>query len=154
MALIRIYNTTSSGGGGGKIYYANLGYRSVLNMIGSGSTFIPIYGIYPTTALQANDTTNFDARSFVLKKTSTFYSITVNTNTTQPATGDFNIYLAVDGVVSSLLVTIPAGSSAGHYEGIVTQSVLVDSKIAFFFENNATSNSAIILSVNLTYYAT
>ncbi len=78
----------------------------------------------------------------------TFSKMYVRTDSTQPATGTFDMILRVNGANSTLRVDVPAGALTGAYSDptnsvAVSQADLID----FAFVNNAASTSAQISSL-------
>jgi hypothetical protein len=70
------------------------------------------------------------------------------TNVIQPASGSLVITLMVNAVATALTATVPAGSATNTFEDTTHEvSISAGDVLMWRFQNNATSNSAIMVSV-------
>lgn len=77
--------------------------------------------------------------------------LTVRISGAQPVSGTLVITLTVNGVVTALTVTIPAGAAGGttHVDSVNTLTINPSDTIKWNVTNNATSISATMVSINM-----
>jgi len=84
----------------------------------------------------------------------TFKNFFVRTNTAQPASGSLVISLYVNSAVTSISITIAAGSAAGVFSDTSNSATIVNGDLACYeVINNATTTSATIQTASINYYA-
>jgi hypothetical protein len=83
--------------------------------------------------------------AMVIPKGGTLRNLTIRMGGTQPASGSLVCTLRVNGADTALVVTIPAGSTAGNYQDTTHTVALSDlDRVGFKIVNNATGTSGTI----------
>ena len=91
-------------------------------------------------------------RRIILPRACTFSKFYILTSNVQPATGSYIITILKNGVATAITVTIPAGSLAGQYTDLINSvSFAAGDGISILVINNASTNSANIVSVSILY---
>jgi hypothetical protein len=95
-------------------------------------------------------TTTETSRRVFIPKACTLKNFYVRTSGTQPASGNHVLTILKNGVATSIVVTIPAGSSAGIFSDITNQEAFAQGdEISIQAVNNASTTSAIIVSYSI-----
>lgn len=91
-------------------------------------------------------------RRIILPRACTFSKFYILTSNVQPASGSYVITILKNGVATSITITIPAGSAAGVFSDTTNSvSFAAGDGISIEVINNASANSANIVSVSILY---
>lgn len=89
-------------------------------------------------------------RRTIITNDCTLKNFYIRTSGTQPATGSHVLTILKNGVATSITITIPAGSSAGKFSDTTnSESFVAGDEISILAVNNASSNSASIVSFSI-----
>ena len=84
----------------------------------------------------------------------TFKNFFLRLNTSQPASGSLVVSLYVNSAVTSISITIPAGSASGVYSDTSNSASVVNGDLVCYeVINNATGSSGTIQTISINYYA-
>jgi hypothetical protein len=100
---------------------------------------------------QATDSTSENARSMIIPFNITINKLYIGTENVQPVTGSSVFTLRKNGVATSIVTTVPAGSAAGVFVNTINSvSFLAGDLVSIEHINNAVVNSATINQISIS----